>query len=64
MVRGWSKGLHYVVCKRPEFKDSIVGLKEKEHGYAKRFMLTNPELKSHRNLDEISEELKVLRSDL
>ena len=42
----------------------VVGLKEKEYDNAKQFILTNPDLKDHYNLDEISKELKDLRSDL
>ena len=42
----------------------IAGLKEKEYDNAKKFILTNPDLKDHYNLDEISEELNSLRSDL
>lgn len=42
----------------------VAGLKEKEYDNAKKFIITNPDLKDHYNLDEISEELNGLLSDL
>ncbi len=42
----------------------ITGLKQNEYDNAKKFILTNPDLKDHYDLDEMSGELNSLRSDL